>query len=198
MLSLSLVPGQICTMLIKDNKGFCEDMPSPSSDKAPSNLFFHLRRLVQLGDTTWSHMQPISCQYFIFNTDISCRLLFVLLSICSWHKRGDIMQLPSRLPNVSIKNYSRTRLSIDIDRSSRNTPIDLCVPESTVIWLTSNTITWKQEGKEDHHYINHQSFPRLPPPIICADDLMSFVCSETNFTVNHPIIVLPVHGNTMS
>lgn len=92
-------------------------MPSPSSDKAPSNLFFHLRQLVQLDDTTWSHMQPISCQYFIFNTDISCRLLFVLLSICSWHKRGDIMQLPSRLPNVSIKNYSRTRLSIDIDRS---------------------------------------------------------------------------------
>lgn len=65
------------------------------------------------------------------------------------------------------------------DISSRNTPIDLCASESTVIWLTSNTIKWKQEGTEDHHYINHQSFPRLPPSIICADDLMSFVPSET-------------------
>lgn len=65
------------------------------------------------------HMQPISCQCFIFNTDISCRLLSMLLSICSWHKRGGIMQLPSRLPNASIKNYSRTRLSTDMDRSVR-------------------------------------------------------------------------------
>lgn len=55
----------------------------------------------------------------------------------------------SRLPHVSIKNYSWTPLSTDIDRSlggwgvggvgggryisSRNTQIDLCVPELTVV-----------------------------------------------------------------
>lgn len=52
----------------------------------------------------------------------------------------------SRLPHVSIKNYSWTPLSTDIDRSlgggaaerrryisSRNTRIDLCVPEPTVV-----------------------------------------------------------------
>lgn len=50
--SLCLVGGQIWVASSEDNKGICWDVPSPSSDKGPSILFFHLPRLVQLDDTT--------------------------------------------------------------------------------------------------------------------------------------------------
>lgn len=125
----------------------------------------------------------------------------MLLSICYWHKQGDIMWLPflvSRLCQSKI-THGPTTAQIQItlrggeaeraDISSRNTQIDLRVTEPTVIWLTSDTIKWERDGTEDHHYINHLSFPRLPLSIICAHHLMGFVCSRTNFTVN--ITIMP-------
>ena len=57
-------------------------------------------------------------------------------------------------------------------------------------WLTSNTIKLKQGAAEDHHYINHQSFPRLPSSSICAHHLIAFVCSQTNTSVNITIMSL--------
>lgn len=119
----------------------------------------------------------------------------MLLSICYWHKQGDIMWIPFLM---SIKNYSWTQQIRIIlrggaaeraDISPTNTHIDFRVTEPTVIWLTSDTIKWEREGTEDHHYINHLSFPRLPLWIICAHHLMGFVCSQTNFTVN--ITIMP-------
>lgn len=144
-------------------------------------------------DAFWC-TQPFPHQYFTFNTDISSRLLFMLLSICYWHKQGDIMWIPFL---VSIKNYSWAQIWITLrggaaeraDISPTNTQIDSRVTEPTVIWLTSDTIKWEREGTEDHHYINHLSFPRLPLWIICAHHLMGFVCSQTNFAVN--ITIMP-------
>lgn len=116
----------------------------------------------------------------------------MLLTQTRWHYVAPV----SCLPDVSIKNYSRTRLGADIDRSvgrsSGKVQISLlwileliCVWLSRrVVWLTHDTIKWKREGSEDGHYINHQSFPRPPLSIICNCNLMSFVRSGTNFAIN--------------
>lgn len=110
----------------------------------------------------------------------------------------------SCVPGVSIKNYSRTPTrdryrSLDEEEqrkeriSLRGTLELICVRLSQQPgWLTSDTIKWKQEGTEDHHYINHQSFPRIPSSIICTHHLMGFVCSETNFSVNITVTSLPL------
>lgn len=74
------------------------------------------------------------------------------------------------------------------DISSRNTCID-CV------WLSQRLPDWqaiqlsgsKKERKTIIISIISPS-PRLPSSIICAHDLMSFVRSETNFTVNITIM----------
>lgn len=64
--------------------------------KAPSILFFYLPQLMQLDDTASTHPRhQLPTNFFTFNTDVSPRLLFLLLSICYRHKRGDIIWLLS-------------------------------------------------------------------------------------------------------
>lgn len=133
------------------------------------------------------------------------RCYFALRSICYRHKRGDVWHQSLVSPACQSKITHGPRLETDIDLSMRrssgksgylfeehwNTGIDLRATEPTG-WLTSDTIKWKQEGTEDHHYINHQSFPRIPSSIICTHHLMGFVCSETNFSVNITVTSLPL------
>lgn len=195
--SRCLVRGQIWAALSKDNKGLCWDMPAPSSDKAPSILFFHLPRLMQLDDTTStlicsqfptniSHLTQTfppgcyfcCCQYVIDTNEVTLggsRLL-------SPRRVNQKLLMESTRHRYRSLSGEEQRKSVDI--SSMNTRIDLCVAKPTVPWLTSNTIKWKREDTEDRHYINHQSFLHLPSSVICALNLMSFVCSWTNFTVN--------------
>lgn len=173
-------------------------MPSPSSDKAPSSLFSHLPRLTH----------QLICSQFPANISHLTQTFPPGCYLCCCQYVPDTNEVTLCGFRLSSPPCVNQKLLMDSTQhryrslvgggggaaerrryiSSRNTRIDLCVPEPTVVWLTGNTIKWKREATEDHHYINHHSFPRLPSSIICAHDLMSFVCSETNFTVSLPII----------
>lgn len=173
-------------------------MPTRSSDKAPTILFLHFPQLMQFDDTTSAPIHnhfPTNIshltQTFLPGCYLCCRQYVIdtnKVTLCGSHFlcQSKITHGPNA---AEIWIILRGRAAERADISPTNTQIDLRVTEPTVIWLTSDTIKWEREGTEDHHYINHLSFPRLPLWIICAHHLMGFVCSQTNFTVN--ITIMP-------
>lgn len=176
-------------------------MPCPSSDKAASILFLHLPRPMQLDDTTStlkrrqfptniSHLTQTfppgcylcCCQYVIDTNEVT---------LCGSH-----LLSPRRVNQKLLMDPTQHRYRSLSGEERRKEQISLLgILGLICVWLSQQSADWQaiqlsgsEKETEDHHYINHQFFPRIPSSIICVHHLMGFVCSETNFTVNITIM----------